>query len=259
MSVNTHLLSLGSSLVLGSEKNGISTSVSTLSSRASNYFDTDFTGQFIFGSYDRNTILPRKADSNSDVDYMLVFKKELSMKPQTYLDRVKRFANKYYSSSTIKQSFPTIRLELNHIMFELVPAYYEYGLYYIAQKGYNSDTWQSTDPSQARVDLQTANKRTNYNTKPAIRIVKYWNALNGGVYDSYSIESYIVNSFSLGYYDLKSIVFSACLSLNENGLSKSNTNKVQKLKSTIRTVQQYEREGYPATAESELKKVLPEL
>ena len=69
MSVNTYLQTLGSTLVLNqSEKDSIITSLSTLKSRLSSYFGSDISEKKEFGSYSRGTILPRKADCNSDVD-----------------------------------------------------------------------------------------------------------------------------------------------------------------------------------------------
>jgi predicted nucleotidyltransferase len=46
--------------------------VTTIKTRIDSYF-ADVTEKKLFGSYVRETILPRKADSNSDVDLMVVF------------------------------------------------------------------------------------------------------------------------------------------------------------------------------------------
>lgn len=73
MSVNTYLQSLASSLVLStSEKDSITTSVNTIKSRLDGYF-SDVVEKKVFGSYFRETILPRKVDEKSDVDIMVVF------------------------------------------------------------------------------------------------------------------------------------------------------------------------------------------
>ena len=74
MTVSTHLATSASSLVLSeSEKTSISRSMTTLSSRLDAYFGNNITSHFQFGSNTRGTILPRKADNNSDIDYMIVF------------------------------------------------------------------------------------------------------------------------------------------------------------------------------------------
>jgi tRNA nucleotidyltransferase (CCA-adding enzyme) len=104
----------------------------------------------MFGSNTRGTILPRKVDSKSDVDYMVIFDNSGNKKPQAFLDRLKKFTEVKYSTSERSQSYPTIVLNLNHIKFELVPAYvyssYSSG-YYIPKKGYLGDEWIFTDPS----------------------------------------------------------------------------------------------------------------
>lgn len=129
MSVNTHLTDLASNLVLSdSEKSSISASITTLESRLDAYFGSNITERFQFGSNTRGTILPRKADSNSDIDYMVVFDtSDGQKKPQAYLDRLKKFSETKYSTSEISQSNPTIVLSLNHTKFELVPALNNYG------------------------------------------------------------------------------------------------------------------------------------
>ncbi|MCQ8762889.1 nucleotidyltransferase, partial [Escherichia coli] len=38
------------------------------------YFAGELVSHFVFGSYSRNTMLPRSYDPSSDVDYMVVFK-----------------------------------------------------------------------------------------------------------------------------------------------------------------------------------------
>ncbi|WP_420869656.1 SMODS domain-containing nucleotidyltransferase [Cohnella ginsengisoli] len=74
MSVNSYLSSLSSLLVINDEeRNKITTSISTLSKRLQTYFGSSISAHFVFGSYTRGTILPRKADEESDIDIMVVF------------------------------------------------------------------------------------------------------------------------------------------------------------------------------------------
>ena len=89
MSVNSYLQNLASDLVLSdSEKSSITTSINTIKSRLDSYF-SDVTEKRVFGSYVRGTILPRKADSESDVDLMIVFPNPYGHKPQSFLNRLK--------------------------------------------------------------------------------------------------------------------------------------------------------------------------
>ena len=91
MTVNSYLSSLASELVLSSnEKTSINSSISTLEYRLELFFGSDILEKFKFGSSTRDTILPRKADSNSDIDYMIVFDNYNNYQPQTYLNQLKR-------------------------------------------------------------------------------------------------------------------------------------------------------------------------
>jgi len=131
MSVLSHLQNTADSIkIQDSERTAIDTSISSLSSKLSSYFD-NIESKFVFGSYDRRTILRRSIDANSDVDYMVVFSDGSSWTPQTLMNRLKRFAEAKYSRSEIYQSSPTVVLELNHIKFELAPAYKSWGTLYI--------------------------------------------------------------------------------------------------------------------------------
>lgn len=96
MSVNSYLEQLASSLVLAeNEKEHIKISVNAIKSRIYSYF-SDIEDIIVFGSYSRDTILPRKADEKSDVDIMVVFKNFNFYKPQAFINRLKAFAEYYY-------------------------------------------------------------------------------------------------------------------------------------------------------------------
>ena len=73
MSVLSYLTNLSSQLVLSTdERISISVSLGFLKTRLNNWSHSgDILEQEVFGSYDRDTILPRKYDEGSDVDYMM--------------------------------------------------------------------------------------------------------------------------------------------------------------------------------------------
>jgi hypothetical protein len=63
MSVNSYLQNLASKLVISSyEKDRVATSLDTIKSRLGSYFGSEVKEKKVFGSYDRETVLPRKAD-----------------------------------------------------------------------------------------------------------------------------------------------------------------------------------------------------
>ncbi len=143
MSVNGYLTRISGSAVLnGKEKQDIQTSVQYILNNLNSYFSGQVSEMKLFGSFSRGTILPRNRDVRSDVDLMIIFK-DGSKEPQTYLSWLKGFVARYYRASEHKQSHPAIRLELNHIMFELVPAVTNFlGQCYIPDKASSWSSWQ---------------------------------------------------------------------------------------------------------------------
>ncbi len=152
---------------------------------------------FAFGSYTRGTILPRPMDPQSDVDYMIVFA-DSDSKPQTCLERLKRFVERHYRSSEITQSHPTIILSMNHIRFELVPAIETFwrGIQIPAKRSLFSE-WMMTSPNAFNEELSQKNKSNNNLIKPLARLVKYWNVCNKYPFESFQLEKRIVDHWTL--------------------------------------------------------------
>ncbi len=257
MSVLGYLQRRASEAVLSSdETSSIGTSIATLQSRLESHFGTDLTEHFKFGSQPRGTILPRAMDEHSDVDYMIVFK-EGGFKPQTYLDRLRRFVDKYYSSSSIKQSSPTIVLELNHIKFDLVPALKGYwtGAYQIPN---GTSAWRDTNPNDFNTALTTKNNAELYMIKPTIRLAKYWNAKNNYVYDSFGFEKWIVEQSYYSINNQRDYLFRVFDNLILPTDTQWNKDRVQRAKDIIKQVRSYEQGDMPISAETEVKKLIPE-
>lgn len=259
MSVSTHLSDTASKAVLSAtETSSIATSISTLSTRLVAHFGTEVTTHFKFGSFTRGTILPRSIDQKSDVDYMVVFN-DAKSKPQTYLDRLKRFVEAKYAKSEIYQSSPTIVLELSHIRFELVPAISNNNVYNIPAPASGWQDWIATYPNVFNQTLTDANIRHNYNLKPMIRLMKYWNARSGYVFPSFILEQKLVNT-ALFRSSLKEYLFDAINRLyvdwNE---AQWRQEKVSQAKAIINTTLTYEQSSMPAHAENEIKKLFPSI
>lgn len=256
MSVLSYLEKRTSAAVLSDdEKRSINTSFATLKTRLGWYFEKSISEQFQFGSSTRGTILPRKMDESSDIDYMIVFS-DSGYTPQTYLDRVKRFAEAYYSRSEIKQSSPTIVLELNHIKFDLVPALKSYYAYKIVG---SDGEWLETNPNDFKETLTAKNNQELSKIKPTIRLVKFWNAKNGYVFDSYSLEKWIVGLSYWGCINQTQYIFNVFDNLNSYSIDAQwRRDKVERAKKIIATVRQYEQDGMPYCAEEEVKKLIPD-
>jgi Second Messenger Oligonucleotide or Dinucleotide Synthetase domain len=258
MTVLTYLTDRASAAVLSeSEKSGIDTSISTLGSRLDAYFTIDGDGlssHFKFGSFTRGTILPRKMDQTSDIDYMVVFAKH-GFSPQTYLDRLKRFVEQRYSTSEIYQSNPTVVLELGHIKFELVPALQIYSDNYSIPDG--PTDWQMTNPNDFKKIVEDKNVRELYCIKPAIRLAKIWNAANGYVFNSYLFEKFICEQYYPIETNIKTYLFSIFDKLIANQPTQWRNDKINKAKEIIREVRDLEVHEMPYSAEEAVKKLIP--
>ena len=257
MSVNSYLGNLSSELVLSlGEKDHISNSISTIKSRLDYYFGSNISDKKVFGSYVRGTTLPRKADSNSDIDLMVVFKNEDCYKPQSFLNRLKNFAEHYYSTSEIYQSSPTVVLELNHIKFELTPAYVSYGLYYIPN---GPSDWMYTDPDGFYDKLTQCNVNNAYKIKPVVRLLKHWNIQkNYRDMASFELEKKIAENMMYSYISCTSYTEYLKKALETIKYSTSIT-RVNSAIDCINNALDYENDNMPYTALSEIKKAFPEI
>lgn len=263
MSLNTYLDNTASNLIIkGDEKDAISRSLDVFKARMENYFFLHETVSLkeikVFGSYARDTDLPRTVDSGTDVDIMLMMDDDGST-PQTYLDLVRRAVEAKYSTSDIKQSSPTIVLQMNHIKFEITPAIQSYSQYKIKDPW---GGWMYTNCLTDFINLTTANTNNRCKIKPIIRLVKYWNKTkNGRGFATYKIEKNIVDYYQSNRYqgyDTKRYLLTAlqCLrSLPTYDYQRKN------LESAISNVQEAinDEEQFPTLAMSELKRVIGEL
>lgn len=267
MTVNAYLNRLAmQAIIRDSEKQGIQRSVGALRLRLRRHFQSEIKEQVIFGSYSRNTILPRHMDVRSDIDFMVVFG-DSALRPQTYLDRLRSFASTCYARSEIAQSNPTIVLELNHIRFELVPATRQlfFGLKIPAPASDYQD-WIDTDPTGFNDKLTRSNSENHSFIKRLVRIVKYWNACNGYVFDSYKLEQEIVEH---GYWNIGALLsfrpprledyffqFMSSLSVGW-GAAQWRRQKVERARKLVADIQELQRQNLEQQAETKIRQLLP--
>lgn len=201
MTINGYLFQKQNDLLVnGTERENIQKSINTICERLDLFFgngkknEHKIINKMIFGSYSRHTMLSRKYDSDSDIDLMIVFQDSKDCNPQTCLNWLKSFAEYWYSSSIVKQSLPTVVIELQNIKFELVPAYVnDFNMHYIAKNG---TYWQYTSPKFMNDKMEMLNTKTNYEFKRMIRLVKYWNVRkNYREYSSFLLEEYLTEKF----------------------------------------------------------------
>jgi len=257
MSVLSHLQNTSNSIKIQDwEREAIDTSINTLSYKLGQHFH-NIESKFVFGSYDRGTILRRSKDPNSDVDYMVVFTDGNGWTPQTLMNRLKQFAEAKYSRNEIYQSAPTVVLELNHIKFELAPAHKRWGTTYIPAPASAYSLWISTSPNSQKVELIEKNRNNQYLIRKLVRLLKYWNVKNGKIYSSYELEKYVIDKSFWFCENLKEYFFSAVDGLNTWNIPEYKLTKINRLKEIVSKTREYESENRPISAEIEIKKAIP--
>lgn len=235
VSIDNYLKNLASSYYLkndSEEVRKIDNSIATLFTNLNTELGTKIKKKFIFGSYDRDTILPRKFDSKSDVDVMVVFNHtEYERTPETYRTWIKDFADKYYKDrygSEVVKTSPTVTIRLNNISYDLVPAKEE-GIYSLTLSIPDGNGgWRTTDPNDVKQKLVAANTRYNNVVRPIIRLLKAWNAKAGYPFDSYLLELKITE-MSFYYDNVQSGLFYAANHLSSLWDSQSKKIKIESL------------------------------
>lgn len=262
MSVQSYLVSLSNQLIIrDDEKLKINRSVNTIKPRIASYFGDNISDHFAFGSYTRGTMLTRNADMYSDVDYMVIFKNSNNLKPQTLLDHLRKFAEKYYSRSEIKQSHPTMVLELQHIKFELVPAQKDwFGNISIPSPTSSYASWMETSPKAFNQKLTNKNKAHKGYIIHLVRMMKYWNCKNNFHLSSYELENLITDNSFFWAKTFKDYVYAGVNALSYGLFSPQNLkDRVDRAKRIVAEAKRLEAEGYPGSAELEIKKLFPPL
>jgi hypothetical protein len=168
---------------------------------------------------------------------------------------LRAFVEKYYRSSDIRQSSPTIVLELNHIKFDLVPATTTWlGQLQIPD---GAGGWMTTSPNDFNATLEAKNAGHKSLIKPTIRLFKYWNATAGFPFrSSFEMEKWVCG---LGFWFLanqKDYFFSVIDNLNPSySYSKWVNEEITRAKNIVANVRRYEKDDMPVLAENETKKL----
>lgn len=262
MSVQTYLENLATQLIArDEEKLKIQTSVSAIRTRIASCFGDNVSNHFAFGSHTRGTMLPRSADVRSDVDYMVIFKNPNNLKPQTLLNHLKTFAQTYYGRSEIKQSHPTMVLELQHINFELVPATMDMvGNLLIPSPSSSYTDWMRTSPTAFNSKLTDKNTTNKNYIKPLIRLMKYWNCKNNYHLSSFLLENDITDRSFFWATNFKDYVYTAVSALTYSwDAPQDQKDRVDRAKRVLAEVKRLEAAGYHFAAETEIKKLFPPL
>ncbi|OJW34618.1 MAG: hypothetical protein BGO54_07765 [Sphingobacteriales bacterium 46-32] len=260
--LNNHLKRISSDLFIkysSVEREKIDKSVNNIIDKLDEYFDDEIDEPILFGSYTRDTILPRRFDPNSDIDILIQFNTEDydKLKPESYRSQLKRFAEENYPYSIVVKDHPSIVLELNHIKFDLVPAIFDKGIFYDSIEIPNKNGgWMETEPDKFNDDLKKVNTRYNSIVKPIIRLIKYWNASHGYPYFSFELETAIAD-MDFSNDNLESGFLYAIKKMPVDNLPDWAAKKVDVLKSDAKWVKEYLEREEISKAKKSLERILP--
>ena len=236
----------------------ISRSLKILDKNLKDHFTNELHFLNVFGSYTRGTILPRQFDKNSDIDILIGFHtKDSKLKPESYRERLMKFAFKYYPSAKIMKDHPSIVIELNHINFDLVPGIFDNGIFYDSIEIPDKDGgWMETEPAKFNKRLTDANTSYKSIVKPIVRFLKAWNANENYPYYSFELESAIVDlnfsgdTFASGF-------FYAIDNLPTSSLPNVSAKKIEVLRNNAKMIQEYiEREDLQ-NAKKIVRRIIP--
>lgn len=233
-SINYTLQKISSDLFIrydSRERTYIQQRVQIINNSLKQYFNNEVKEIIIFGSYSRDTILPRKFDERSDIDILVVFNQgDKELNPETYRSKLKRFAELKYPNTNIVKDHPSIVLEMSNIKFDLVPCRIYNGFwsnYY--QIPSRQEVWIDTYPNDFNKELSSVNNQYGSIVKPIIRLMKRWNAYNDYPFETFQLEKIIANmNFSNDNY--KSGFFYGIDNLPSRSLSLKQLKKVEALR-----------------------------
>ncbi|MBS1618309.1 MAG: nucleotidyltransferase domain-containing protein [Bacteroidetes bacterium] len=197
MEPSEYIASLANRLCQGKEEtNKIETSFKYLKSKLFEHFVDRISAVEIFGSFARGTALPQSIDEMSDVGVLVVFKKN-DLQPATFIKHLKEFADKIYPRSNVEADHPAILVELFHVRFELVPAYWHKEWLSAAELKIPAPRdkdvrWITSEPEKLRSQIEEFNLGRRTLLRSLIRLIKHYNVFIGRPYESYQLEQLVL-------------------------------------------------------------------
>lgn len=120
------------------------------------------------------------------------------------------------------------------------------------------EEWMATAPTSFNAQLAQANTSNSHKLKPAIRLLKYWNARADYVFDSYGLEKWVAGRYYYGCSSVRDYFFDCIenLSLDWNA-AQWRKDKLERAKKIVANTKSYEAQALPLSAELEIKKLIP--
>lgn len=187
----------------------------------------------VFGSYGRGTFLPQAIDPSSDVDLLVVFK-DNEYQPATMLKHLQLFADKIYPRSDVSPDYPAVVLQLNHVRFDLVPAYWERNTFtvddlLIPAPRSKDVKWIATHTDTLLQNFKEKDKEEEGMMVPLLKLIKYLNHLHNKPFEGHMLEGFAI-SRSYPRKNLSEYVLEFIGDISSSNCNQNQTLFIQQLK-----------------------------
>lgn len=258
--VNTYLTELSEKLIVSEAQNAkILSSYDNLEGLLFKEFRAELDSVSIFGSFDRGTAFSLPGIEKSfDVDVLITFKKD-QFQPQTYLNKIKSLGQKIYPRSGVSTDFPSVAIEMDHVLFELVPAIKTGNGNEVkipAPRG-NEEKWIETNPEKFNNKLLQRDNDCDGMLIPLIKLAKYWNKCNGDNFYSFYLEDFIIRNNYPGCDTIREYFFRFISDLGTGDKTEAQKKAITDLKEKKRRLKVLEDGKVPEYIEPELNLFIP--
>ncbi|MCL4354807.1 nucleotidyltransferase [Patescibacteria group bacterium] len=151
-------------------------------------------GDFLTGSYIRDTLIPPMPEADVDIFVVLDVKHYHNYNGQNggpggLLDCIKRNLIKQYPKTPkISRNGQAVTITFNAYHVDVTPAFHRTGGGYFIPNS-NTHSWLSTDPREHIRMSSQHNKKHNGNLIPLIKMIKCWNKNIGFHFNSFHLET----------------------------------------------------------------------
>lgn len=149
-------------------------------------------GDFLTGSYVRNTMIAPLKDADIDIFFVLDRSLYYNNDQASLLDKVKSTLKKAYpTTADISRDGQAVTISFHDFKVDVVPAFHR--MLHFVFPGYLiantiTKTWITTNPKEHIEIGSRANQEHDGKFIPLIKMMKAWNKTNGGLLTSFHLE-----------------------------------------------------------------------
>ncbi|MDH4273531.1 MAG: hypothetical protein OEW08_00685 [Gammaproteobacteria bacterium] len=192
MTLRNTIKNLSKSLFLDQDTTrSIDSLIANVSEKAQRYFLHDLHLIGAFGSYSRNTLLPRQMDSRTVIDVMVCLNISSKM-ASDHLNYLQQFVEHVFPNQNFSRTPRSLTLHFSPYPVRLLPAVAsDAAAYRIPAR--STAGWLYINPTECMRRLEFADQFNRGMVRPLIRVAKYWNATHDYPFHPFEIEQAIIN------------------------------------------------------------------